>query len=380
MSFTENKTRLKLFVSSLIIFITACDKSETIGPDLVPFIPVESVIQDKFENIEYVVYGNSTHRTMVAYSRRIAEDSVLLDFKKSPQAFPFIFADNEGNVWDVFGLAVSGPRKGQTLTPVNSMMGYWFSFASIFPEVTIYGGSEKEKITSNISDPEWLVDNEYVFRGTFKDAIPALSFPSYNLLGGQDLVNESLYVTNDELVMVIPGQESTKVIPYQVLDWHEVVNDKADGTNIVISYCPLTGTSTAWERPTETIDSEFGVSGLLHNNNLILYDQGTDSYWSQIKEQAIHGSLIGTRAVGVRSVEMTWRASKLLQKGLLSLLDNSTGFDRDYSIYPYGDYKTNNENLSFSVSFVDTRVPNKEKVFAVIANEKAKVYRFEHFK
>ena len=37
-----------------------------------------------------------------------------------------------------FGHAIDGLRAGETLTPVPKMMGYWFSFAAFYPEITIF--------------------------------------------------------------------------------------------------------------------------------------------------------------------------------------------------------------------------------------------------
>ncbi len=45
------------------------------------------------------------------------------------------------NNWDIFGRAVSGTRKGDRLKHTRSFMGYWFSFAAFYPNVTIYGAS-----------------------------------------------------------------------------------------------------------------------------------------------------------------------------------------------------------------------------------------------
>jgi hypothetical protein len=57
----------------------------------------------------------------------------------------------------------------------------------------------------------------------------------------------------------------------------------------------------------------------------------------------------------------------------------NTGFSRSYGVYPYGDYKTNNEKLLFPVSPMDERIPAKERVLAIIDDKKAKVYRFKDF-
>ncbi|MDN5213514.1 DUF3179 domain-containing (seleno)protein [Fulvivirgaceae bacterium BMA12] len=364
----------------LTLFFAGCsDEGEDPAPPSGPPPAIVNIIHDEFESEKYAVYANSTFRTMVAYNR-ILEDGTELDLQPSINAFPIIFEDQEGNTWDIFGEATAGPRAGQRLVPTQAMMGYWFSFASFFPIVTIYGEEMNEKLDSEISGPDWLINQENVFRGAFKDAIPSLDNPVYQSLSGRDLVNP-LYVNDEDLTIVIPDQQNLKVIPHKVMDWHESLNDNINGKDVVVGYCPLTGTSTIWNRALNENVLEFGVSGLLYNNNLILYDRQTDSYWSQILQRSVHGNLIGTDPGEINvALEMTWAGVKLLDKGGFKLLSENNGFDRNYSIYPYGDYKTNHERLSFPLTYQDNRIPNKERVLAVIINERSKVYRFEHFK
>ena len=54
-------------------------------------------------------------------------------------------------------------------------------------------------------------------------------------------------------------------------------------------------------------DSLFGVSGKIHNNNLILYDKQTNSLWSQIKNYAINGTLIGQELQPVPFLETKFK-------------------------------------------------------------------------
>ena len=44
----------------------------------------------------------------------------------------------EGNKWNIFGEAVSGPRKNTKLTPIKGCIGYWFSFGALYPGIDIY--------------------------------------------------------------------------------------------------------------------------------------------------------------------------------------------------------------------------------------------------
>ena len=49
-----------------------------------------------------------------------------------------LLTDQEGNLWNLFGEAVSGPRFGQHLPVITAFMGYWFSFAAFYPDPEIY--------------------------------------------------------------------------------------------------------------------------------------------------------------------------------------------------------------------------------------------------
>ncbi|MBT3339078.1 MAG: DUF3179 domain-containing protein [Anaerolineae bacterium] len=65
----------------------------------------------------------------VAYSRQgrtfIAKDGVIYD-------------DATSSTWSIFGEAISGELKGETLTPVVSVNHFWFSWAAFKPETMIY--------------------------------------------------------------------------------------------------------------------------------------------------------------------------------------------------------------------------------------------------
>ena len=46
--------------------------------------------------------------------------------------------DDEGNVWDIFGKAVSGPRAGEQLGMTSSYVAMWFAWAAFFPNTEIH--------------------------------------------------------------------------------------------------------------------------------------------------------------------------------------------------------------------------------------------------
>lgn len=366
-----------LVIAALSFF--GCDKSEVddVNQNLPPtnkgnLSSKTSVVNDELYGKKIVVAGNALDLYIVSFERML--DGVLLEFGPAEGPVPAILSDNEGNEWDIFGYAVSGPRLGQRLSPTQSLMGYWFSFATFYPGVEIYreggkGPFEGEAISGT---NDWLVpSNEVRSGGVGRDGIPAVSSPRF------DAVSKASFLDEDELVVGIHNGYEAKAYPHAVLDWHEIVNDKLDDREYAIIYCPLTGSATAWDRKINGSSTTFGVSGLLYNTNIIPYDRETRSNWSQLFDVAVNGELKGTKPVKYMVVETKWETWKSLYPES-RIMNYSTGHNRNYGDYPYGNYK-NDKALIFPVKYNDTRLDAKERVHAVISNGKAKVYRFTTF-
>ncbi len=227
-----------------------------------------------------------------------------------------------------------------------------------------------EPTTSN----EWLYPiSEIRDGGPGKDGIPSIDSPNFV---GTDKTSPVL--SDDLLVIGIKVGDETRAYPHYILDWHEIVNDDINGVEVALSLCPLTGTSIAWNRMVSGSLTTFGVSGKLYNNNLIPYDRATNSNWSQVGLQCINGSLIGQRPELVTILETTWGVWKTMYPNT-KVLTSNTGFSRNYGVYPYGDYRTNNSYLIFPLTIEDSRIPAKDRVHSIINDDKAKVYKFIAF-
>ena len=223
----------------------------------------------------------------------------------------------------------------------------------------------------NTDESDWLIPKKEVFDGgPGKDGIPAIDNP--NMIS----MNEVDFLFDNDLVVLFSKNGLLSVYPHRILDWHEIVND----ADVTVSYCPLTGTSIGLNRILEGKKTTFGVSGLLYNTNLILYDRLTDSYWSQMKNQCVAGDLVGNFPKNEILVETTYKTVKEMFQNA-QVLSNKTGIysTGQYAVYPYGDYKTNNNRLLFPINNVDNRVPGKERVLGVVVNNDAQAYRFSDF-
>ena len=235
--------------------------------------------------------------------------------------------------------------------------------------------SENPNNSGNSVFTEWLIPRSDVKDGgPGKDGIPAIDHPIFVEVDSP----EADFLTDNELVVGIVFGDEARAYPHQILDWHEIVNDRFNDAYITISYCPLTGTAFAWESYAGSELTTFGVSGLLYNANLILYDRKTDSHWSQMGLKCVNGKQIGEVPKTVKIVETTWFQWKLLYPNT-TVLSTGTGFSRSYGSYPYGPYKTDHDYFIFEANPKNDALPNKERVYAILDNEQAVVFQFEKF-
>ncbi|MCH8328122.1 MAG: DUF3179 domain-containing protein, partial [Candidatus Marinimicrobia bacterium] len=141
------------------------------------------------------------------------------------------------------------------------------------------------------------------------------------------------------------------------------------------------GSALAWNRVINGKATTFGVSGLLYRNNLIPYDRATDSYWSQLRMDAVHGELKETRADVYQVVETTWQTWQSMYPDS-RVANNTTGVYTTvhYDFYPYGGYRTNSSTLQpIATDVLDSRLHPKERVTGVVADGSARVYRLSSF-
>ena len=229
-----------------------------------------------------------------------------------------------------------------------------------------------DDVRSNSNSADWSVPlNEVRDGGPGKDGIPALENPEMISADQAD------YILDTDLVIGYIHGGEVRAYPHKILDWHEIINDEIGGEKVAITYCPLTGTAIGWNRTYNGKSTTFGVSGLLYNSNLMPYDRTTNSTWTQQGLLSVNGTLRGTAASTFQVLETTWATWQTMypQTKVVSL---NTGHSRNYQQYPYGSYRET-DGLIFSVSTLDDRLPQKERVHGVIVDGKVKVYRIKSF-
>lgn len=181
-----------------------------------------------------------------------------------------------------------------------------------------------------VLEPGSVPAAEILGGGPPRDGIPALEHPPSVPAKGADW-------EDDELVLGVVAGGEARAYPVAILNWHELVNDTLGGEAILVSFCPLCGTGMVFERSVDGKVRRFGVSGLLYRSDLLMYDRGTESLWSQISAEAVTGPLLGRRLRLLRSRMDEWGRWKREHPGT-TVLSRRTGHRRDYDRSPYAGY------------------------------------------
>ena len=170
------------------------------------------------------------------------------------------------------------------------------------------------------------------------------------------------FLDPDDLVISVSQGGETRAYPTRILDRHEIVNDLFGTIPIAITYCPLCGSGLAFIRRVDGEQTEFGVSGLLHNNDLIMYDRKTESIWQQITGRSMAGPERGAVLEAI-PVSMAGWSDWLAANPAGKVLAPPLGADQ-YKKNAYGDY-ANSDRLLFPVTAQDARLHVKKVIYGV---------------
>jgi len=203
------------------------------------------------------------------------------------------------------------------------------------------------------------------------DGIPALQNPNYESAATITTVQPN------DFVIALRSDGQVKAFPHDVMDYHEIVNDGPANEPFTMSYCPLTGSAVAWHGSASHADPSFGVSGLLYNSNLLLYDRETQTIWSQMLQLAVSGPRMREEPSTMQVIETSFATLMMMYPDAV-VMTRDTGHVRPYGDYPYGDYKSTSD-LLFRVSKQDNRMLQKQRVIGISEGDDAKVYQLGGF-
>ncbi len=215
--------------------------------------------------------------------------------------------------------------------------------------------------------------NEILPGGPPKDGIPALTNPQFLT------VDEARDLPATDRVIGVRVGEETRAYPLRILNYHEIVNDQLGDTPIAVTYCPLCDSVAVFDRRTPVGLRDFGVSGLLYNSNVLMYDRGgePEGLWSQLAATAISGPG-ANQSLRALPVELTTWADWSTRHPETRVLSPRTGHPRDYSRNPYAGYFQSPE-LMFPVNRRSHALPTKSPVLGVWTSQASRAYPLSAF-
>ncbi|MDT8283342.1 MAG: DUF3179 domain-containing protein [Gammaproteobacteria bacterium] len=205
--------------------------------------------------------------------------------------------------------------------------------------------------------------------GPEKDGIPSIDKPEFLEPRDAD------FIKDDDRVLGITIAGISRAYPIKILNWHEIVNDSIGDVFFTITYCPLCGTGVAFDSNINDQVLSFGVSGLLYNSDVLLYDRETGSLWSQLLSKAVTGKYKGSTLKMLPVMHTTWSDWKRLHPAT-QVLSKNTGYSRSYGRDPYDGYEQSPQ-LYFPVfNKAPIKYHPKEKVLGLIVDKVHKAYPF----
>lgn len=250
----------------------------------------------------------------------------------------------------------------------------YIAIVFIFSSFSILGLSietawAKGRTLNGFDLSDTAIPSELIFQGgPPRDGIPSIDSPKFVKR------THAQHLQSDDIVLGIDFLGIIKAYPVQILNWHEIVNDRYNHTKVLVSFCPLCGSGMAFSSKAGDTNFEFGVSGLLYKSDLLLYDRKTESLWSQIEGQAVNGPRKGDKLEQLPVEQTTWE-QWLNKHPTTDVLTADTGYRRYYARDPYSGYEKT-EQLYFPVKFKQAGYHPKERVVGLKLNNHSKAWPF----
>lgn len=204
------------------------------------------------------------------------------------------------------------------------------------------------------------------------DAIPAVDDPSFVSVAAAD------FLPDVEPVAALEVDGRHRAYPLRILITHEIVNDTVAGRPVVVSFCPLCNSATAFDRRVDGRTLTFGVSGQLLSANLVMFDRQTISLWQQVTGRAFAGDFKDQELDRLPVRMLSFGAWKEAHPEGRVMEEPSPGFD--YGNDPYASYgrDVGSESKYFRAPAesggeirTDPRLPPKWRVIGVQEGERA---------
>ena len=188
-------------------------------------------------------------------------------------------------------------------------------------------------------------------------------------------VSEIEWLTDRDPGVALEIGDDARFYPLAVLTRHEIANDEVDDIPVAVTYCPLCNTGMVFDRRFDGKTLRLGVSGLLRNSDLVMWDDQTQTLWQQITGEAIVGEHAGGRLTPIAAAIVRWADFAEAHPNGLAMGPDQ-GFGSGYGYNPYEFYSSRSAPFGFFQGEIDDRFPALERVVGVTIDEISKAYPF----
>ena len=95
-----------------------------------------TVVNDVFKGQPIVVIVHPAKQFITAYKANL--EGKTYNFTAVQDEKSVVMMDDQGNKWNLLGLATEGPDQGESLKTVKAFTGYWFAWLEFFPLASVY--------------------------------------------------------------------------------------------------------------------------------------------------------------------------------------------------------------------------------------------------
>lgn len=268
--------------------------------------------------------------------------------------YPYMYSVDR-NSWLLYDEGTTEPREFKEIATDQNLV-----FNNASPTDPFFNGFNLGNVVIPL--------NQIVSGGPPRDGIPSLTNPDFVS------INQADFMESTDIVTAVTSNGITRAYPFRILNHHELVNDRIGDDYFLVTYCPLCGTAIVFESEVNGIPRNFGVSGLLFQNNVLMYDRETGSLWSQFMNQSVSGTMQKIRLKWKQSEQITW-ANFMSKYPGSQVLSDETGHNRRYDINPYSSYFENGEIIFPGSGTVRPDLPAKEWVWGITVGGVAKAYQ-----
>ena len=204
-----------------------------------------------------------------------------------------------------------------------------------------------------------------------RDGIPPIDSPVF-----ESVARAAEWLDPNEPGALVQLNGEARFYPSGIMTRHEIVNDAFGDVPVAVTFCPLCNTSIAFDRRVDGEVLRFGVSGLLRNSDLVMWDDQSTSLWQQLTGEAVVGEQAGVELEWIPTSVVSFRQfAENFPDG--SSLAGESGFGRQsYGANPYAGYSSSARPFLFDGE-ADDRLPALSRVVGISEGDTIAAYSFD---